>query len=320
VTSAGSLVEQVSSGDLRSLAKAISLIEDGSADISEAVVSVAAGARLAQIVGITGPSGAGKSSLVDALVAAYRRTGTTVGILAIDPTSPITGGALLGDRVRMNRHSGDPGVFVRSMATRGALGGLSAAAYDALVLMSAAGFDRLIVETVGVGQDEVDVAGVADTTCVVVTPGTGDEVQAIKAGILEIGDVFVLNKADLEGAAQAEAQLRAWVASGGDGDWAPPVQITIAIQDDGIEDLRLAIEGHAAWLRTSGEASAKRHALARLRLRALLRDRLFRLARASGFDREREGELIEEIAGGEMGVHEAVDQIIAKIYASREPL
>jgi LAO/AO transport system kinase len=318
VVSEDNLIERVSSGDLRALAKAISRIEDGSAGVFNADLSAGAGSRLAPIVGVTGPSGAGKSSVVDALVAAYRRAELTAGILAIDPTSPITGGALLGDRVRMNRHSGDPGVFVRSMATRGSQGGLAAAAYDALVLMSAAGFDRLVVETVGVGQDEVDVAGVADTTCVVVTPGSGDEVQAIKAGILEVGDIFVLNKADLAGADQAEAQLLAWVAGSEGEGWRPTVHRTIAIEDDGIEDLRRAIERHAEWLRSSGEASAKRHALARLRLRSLLRDRLFRLARECGFDGEREVELIDAIAAGEIGVHSAVEQIIANISRSGE--
>ncbi len=313
-----SLVEKVLGGDLRALARSISLIENGSADVSEIMRSAGATTDLAPIVGVTGPSGAGKSSLVDALVAVYRRAGVTVGILAVDPTSPVTGGALLGDRVRMSRHSGDAGVFVRSMATRGALGGLAAAAYDALVLMTAAGFDRLIVETVGVGQDEVDVAGVADTTCVVLTPGAGDEVQAIKAGILEVGDVFVLNKADLAGAEQAEAQLRAWVSGAKEEAWTAPVLRTVATSEEGIEELHDAVERHTSWLRSSGEASSKRRALARLRLHSLLRDRLFRLARAGGFDRAREAELVEAIANGELGAHGAVERIIAEISTSEE--
>ena len=313
-----SLVEKVLAGDLRALARSISLIEDGSTDVSEIMHSVGATAALAPIVGVTGPSGSGKSSLVDALAAVYRKAGVTVGILAVDPTSPLTGGALLGDRVRMNRHSGDTGVFVRSMATRGALGGLAAAAYDALVLMRAAGFDRLIVETVGVGQDEVDVAGVADTTCVVLTPGAGDEVQAIKAGILEVGDVFVLNKADLAGVEQAESQLRVWVAGAQDEAWTPPVLRTVATSEEGIEELHEAVERHGSWLRSSDDASTKRQALAGLRLRSLLRDRLFRLACASGFDRAREAELVEAIASGELGAHRAVEQIIADISSSKE--
>jgi len=313
-----SLVEKVLAGDLRALARSISLIEDGSTDVSEIMHSVGATAALAPIVGVTGPSGSGKSSLVDALVVVYRKAGVTVGILAVDPTSPLTGGALLGDRVRMNRHSGDAGVFVRSMATRGALGGLAAAAYDALVLMTAAGFDRLIVETVGVGQDEVDVAGVADTTCVVLTPGAGDEVQAIKAGILEVGDVFVLNKADLAGAEQAESQLRSWAAGAQDEAWTPPVLRTVATSEEGVEELHEAVERHGSWLRSSGDASTKRRALARLRLRSLLRDRLFRQARARGFDRAREAELVEAIASGELGAHRAVEQIIADISSSKE--
>ena len=312
------LVERMLGGDLRALAQSISLVEDGSTDAFQIVQSAGAATGLAPIVGVTGPSGAGKSSLVDALVSDYRKAGMTIGILAVDPTSPLTGGALLGDRVRMNRHSGDPGVFVRSMATRGAMGGLAAAAYDALVLMTAAGFDRLIVETVGVGQDEVDVAGVADTTCVVVTPGAGDEVQAIKAGILEIGDIFVLNKADLAGAERAEAQLRGWVTGAKDDAWTPPVLRTVATSEEGVEELREAIERHTAWLHSSGDASAKRRALARLRLRSLLRDRLFRLARASSFAPDREAELVEAIASGEIGAHSAVEQVIAAIGNSKE--
>ena len=312
------LVGKVLAGDLRALARGISLIEDGTAEVSDSLSAAGCTTTLAPIVGITGPSGAGKSSLVDALVAIYRQAGVTVGVLAIDPTSPITGGALLGDRVRMNRHSGDVGVFVRSMATRGALGGLAAAAYDALVLMSAAGFDRLIIETVGVGQDEVDVAGVADTTCVVVMPGAGDEVQAIKAGILEVGDVFVLNKVDLAGAERAESQLRAWVAGVQDEAWTPPVLRTVATSEEGLEELHDAVERHGSWLRSSDAASTKRRALARLRLRSLLRDRLFRLARDSGFDRAREAELVEAIASGELGAHGAVEQVIADISTSKE--
>lgn len=312
------LVEKVLAGDMRALARAISMIEDGSADVSQILRSTGATATMAPIVGVTGPSGAGKSSLVDALVAVYRRAGVTVGILAVDPTSPLTGGALLGDRVRMNRHSGDAGVFMRSMATRGALGGLAAAAYDVLILMTAAGFDRLIVETVGVGQDEVDIAGVADTTCVVVTPGAGDEVQAIKAGILEVGDVFVLNKSDLAGAEQAEAHLRAWVGGEQGEAWAPPVLRTVATSEGGIGELHTAIERHSSWLRSSGEAATKRRALARLRLHSLLRDRLLRMARSGGFGRGREAELIEAIANGDLGVHGAVEQILADISTSKE--
>ena len=210
-----SIVDRLVGGDSRALAKANTAVENGGgADLIRQLFPLAGGPP---VVGITGPSGAGKSTLVNGLTTAYRAEGKSVGVLAIDPTSPFTGGALLGDRVRMREHFEDEGVYVRSMATRGAMGGLSAAVYDTLAVLSAAGFDRLLVATVGVGQDEVDVAGVADTTCVVLTPVGGDEIQAIKAGIMEVADIFVLNKSDMPGTDRAEAQLHAWVTQADDG-------------------------------------------------------------------------------------------------------
>jgi len=310
------VVERIAAGDRRLLAQAITAIENH-ADISVELIRAAL-PRIAAtpVVGITGPSGAGKSTLVDGLTAAYRADGSSIGVLAVDPSSPFTGGALLGDRVRMQRHSEDDGVYVRSMATRGAMGGLAAAVYDTLVLLSAAGFDRLLVETVGVGQDEVDVAGVADTTCVVLTPVGGDEIQAIKAGLMEVADIFVLNKSDLSGADRAEAQLHAWVTGVDDGDWAPPIVRTIAVRGEGVGEVKQAIADHEAWYRSSGRAEGKRRILAKLRLRTLLRERFLVAARARGFDEEREDELVDAIARGDIDPHSAAQGIVDEILGS----
>lgn len=277
------------------------------------VKAVFAAAPPTPVVGITGQTGTGKSTLADALTAVYRARGATIGVLAVDPSSPFTGGAVLGDRVRMCRHGEDAGVYVRSMATRGMMGGLAAAAYDTLTLLAAAGFERLLVETVGVGQDEIDVAGVAETTCLVLTPGAGDDVQALKAGIVEVADIFVLNKADLEGAEKLESQLRAWVTAVTDAERAPAIVTTVATEEEGIERLADAIAEHEAWCASTGAGVEKRRALARVRLRSLLRDRLLEVARARGFDRELEIELVEEIAAGRLDPHSAAERVIAAI-------
>ena len=303
-------VERLAQGDRRALARAITAVENRT-PAGEALVRAAyARGRGTPVVGITGASGAGKSTLVDGLAAAYRAEDITIAVLAIDPSSPFTGGALLGDRVRMQRHTGDEGVYVRSMATRGAMGGLASAVYDTLVLLAAAGFDRLLVETVGVGQDELDVAGVADTTCLVLTPEGGDEIQAIKAGLMEVADVFVLNKADLPGADRAEAQLHAWVAGAGEGGWSPPIVRTVAARGEGIVELVDAIAAHEARYRDSERGVGRRRALARLRLHALLRDRLVAETRRRGFDQRREDELVAAIAAGETDPHSAAQQVV----------
>ncbi len=307
-----SIIDRIAAGDRRSLAQAISAVENGGG--ADLVREAFPRAGDAPIVGITGPSGSGKSTLVDGLTAAYRAEETSIGVLAIDPTSPFTGGALLGDRVRMQRHSEDPGVYVRSMATRGAMGGLAAAVYDTLVLLSVAGLDRLLVETVGVGQDEVDIAGVADTTCVVLTPVGGDEIQAIKAGIMEIADIFVLNKSDLPGADRAEAHLHAWVTGVEDGEWASPIIRTVGIRGDGIDALKEAIGDHEEWYRSSGKARGKRRMLARLRLRTLLRERLLSAARDRGFDENREAELVDAIVAGDLDPHSAAQSVVRQVF------
>ena len=311
------LVERLAGGDRRALAQAISVVEDGGRESAELIRSAFPRAKDAPIVGITGPSGAGKSTLVDGLTEVYRADGATIGVLAVDPSSPFTGGALLGDRVRMQRHSEDEGVYMRSMATRGALGGLAAAVYDALTLLSVAGLDRLLVETVGVGQDEVDIAGVAGTTCVVVTPTGGDEIQAIKAGIIEVGDVFVLNKADLPGTDRAEAHLHAWASRAEESEWSPPIVRTVATEGEGIEAVRDAIAEHEEWYQSSGHAETKRRRLAAVRVRTLLRERLLLAARDAGFDAAREDELVTAVASGEMDPHSAAQKIVDEVFGER---
>lgn len=264
------LAEAAFDGDRRALARLITIVEEGRPG-AERVLGLAypRGGR-AYRIGITGAPGAGKSTLTDGLITALRRGGDPVAVLAVDPTSPFSGGAVLGDRVRMQDHASDPGVFIRSMASRGHLGGLSAAAPKGLTLLDAAGFPYLLIETVGVGQDEVEVADAADTTVVVVTPGWGDGVQAAKAGILEIGHVFVVNKADRPGVDDAVADLRTMLAMGGERPWASPILTTVASRGSGVAELAEAILAHRAHLEAGGGLEEGRRARRRGELRSAL--------------------------------------------------
>src|SRR6188474_1567186 len=239
-----SLAERVRAGDPRALARAISLVEDGSPAGEEMLSSLFLSTGRAWTIGVTGPPGAGKSTLVDQLVRQLRARHQTAGILAVDPTSPFTGGAILGDRVRMQSHASDAGVFIRSMATRGHLGGLARATADAALVLDAAGRDYVIIETVGVGQDEVDIVRLADVSVVTLVPGTGDDVQALKAGIMEIADVFVVNKADREGADRLVSSVETNLAlhAYASGEWRPPILKTVATTGAGIPELLAAIE------------------------------------------------------------------------------
>ncbi len=259
------LVERVLEGDRRAVARAISMVEDGADGLEDLSAGLFAHTGRAYTIGLTGSPGVGKSTLAGELVRVLRTSGRTVAVLAIDPTSPFTGGALLGDRVRMQEHATDPGVFIRSMATRGHLGGMALAAPEAVRILDAAGSDVVIVETVGVGQAEVEVAAATDTTLVVVAPGWGDAVQVAKAGILEIADVFVVNKADREGAEAAVGDLEAMIRMGGERAWTPPVVATAAANADGIDELWSAIERHRAHLERAG-------ALGQMRRRRLLEE------------------------------------------------
>ncbi|MEX2557853.1 MAG: methylmalonyl Co-A mutase-associated GTPase MeaB [Actinomycetota bacterium] len=252
------LVAKLEARDRRTIARLISLVEDAAEELPEVIRAVSALHGGAYTVGITGPPGAGKSTLVSALVGVLRARNLTVSVLAIDPTSPFSGGALLGDRLRMQEHATDPGVFIRSMATRGQLGGLAWAAPHALRILDAIGTDVMIVETVGVGQAEVDVAREADTTVVVLAPGFGDAIQANKAGLLEIADIYVVNKADREGAGGAAREIKQMLHLGAAREWEPPVLLTQATESKGVEELWDAVEQHRAHIEASGELRRRR--------------------------------------------------------------
>src|SRR5687767_14690014 len=252
------LIDKVLKGDARSIARAITAVENGAENAAELMKAVFPKTGNALIIGITGAPGAGKSSLVDKLALYYKEKGERIGIICVDPSSPFSGGAILGDRIRMATLGLDKNVFIRSMATRGNLGGLSRATVDAVAILDAAGFQKIIVETVGVGQDEVEIVKTADVSVVVLVPGMGDDIQAIKAGIMEIGDVFVINKADREGVIRTQKELEALLGLAHRPDmWNPPIVRTVATENKGIEDLSAAIESYRVF-QSEGDASLKR--------------------------------------------------------------
>jgi LAO/AO transport system kinase len=305
-------IQRARDGDARALGRLLSLVENGAPQLRAVMKALAPLTGHARLLGLTGSPGVGKSTLTGALVAAYRKQGLRVGVLAIDPTSPFTGGALLGDRVRMQEHATDQGVFIRSMASRGHLGGLSGATPQAVRVLDAAGFDVVLIETVGVGQAEVEIAGMADSTMVIVAPGLGDAIQAAKAGILEIGDVFVVNKSDKPGAHEAVRDLRGMIAMGrhGKGEWKPPIVSTTAAAGEGTDDLMSKLDEHRAWLGRSGEGERRRRARAREEISAIaLAEMRARMGGLPGD--ERIDGLARRVAAGELDPYAAADELIA---------
>ncbi len=288
------LLEKLFAGDPRSIARAITTVETGGDEAAELMKAVYPRTGKATVIGITGSPGAGKSSLVDKLAFYYREQGERIGIVCIDPSSPFSGGAILGDRIRMATLGTDKNIFIRSMATRGNLGGLSRATVDAVAILDAAGYDRVIVETVGVGQDEVEIVKTADVSVVVLVPGMGDDIQAIKAGIMEIGDVFVINKADREGVLRTQKELEALLSLAHRPDmWNPPIVKTIATESKGIEDLSTAIASFLDFQTESAHAGERRKAIAKWRLTELLRERLL----ADLLGRNGTSEMLDKLAG-----------------------
>jgi LAO/AO transport system kinase len=309
------VAEGVLAGDRRAVARAISMVEDGSDDLAELSRAIFGQSGKAYTVGLTGSPGVGKSSLAEQLVRAARTRERTVAVLAIDPTSPFTGGALLGDRLRMQAHATDPSVFIRSMATRGHLGGMALAAPEAIRILDASGKDLVIVETVGVGQAEVEVATAADTTLVLVQPGWGDAVQAAKAGILEIADVFVVNKADREGANDVVRELKSMLRMGPREEWTPPVVRTSTVTGDGIDELWEAIEGHRAHLEQTGGLAERRRRRILEEVEGMVAERL--RARTAGLlDGQAESALADDLAERAVDPYRAAEILLEKIGGS----
>jgi LAO/AO transport system kinase len=309
-----SLAQRVRVGDLRALARAISLVEDES-PAAQAVLSACfpyTGQALR--IGITGAPGAGKSTLVDQLARAFREEQHRVGILAVDPTSPFSGGAILGDRIRMERHHADTGVYTRSMATRGALGGLARAAADATTLIEASGRERILIETVGVGQDEIDIVRLADITVVVLVPGMGDDVQSIKAGILEIADIFVVNKSDREGADRVEKELRAMQSfAASHGSWIAPVVRTVASTGQGIDELVTTMASFERWLSTDGHLKERREQQWQERLTDMVRAELLRDLRTHGLEPQELADYARRIAARQQDPFVLAAELVQRI-------
>ncbi|AKT52350.1 methylmalonyl Co-A mutase-associated GTPase MeaB [Arsenicicoccus sp. oral taxon 190] len=309
------LVEQARRGAPRAVARLISMVEDAHPALREVMAALAPYSGHAHIIGITGSPGVGKSTSTNALVTALRRRDLRVGVLAVDPSSPFSGGALLGDRIRMTDHVLDPRVYIRSMASRGHLGGLSWTTPQALRVLDAAGCDVVLVETVGVGQSEVEIVGLADTTVVLLAPGMGDGIQAAKAGILEIGDVFVVNKADRDGADNTVRDIRHMISLGDrtePGLWRPPVVKTVASRDEGVDEVVEALDKHLTWMKDKGELRARRLRRAADEIEAIviksLRERMGDLRGEHGVDT-----LAAAVVDGEQDSYSAADQILADL-------
>jgi LAO/AO transport system kinase len=311
------LVDRVLAGEVAAGARVIRWLEDGDPRGLEALRTIYPHTGRAHVIGITGAPGTGKSTLAAMLIGALRARGRRVGVIAVDPTSPFSGGAILGDRLRMQRHAADPGVFIRSMGSRGQHGGLARASFDALLVLDAMGYDTLIVETVGVGQEEIEIVSLADTSLIVTVPGLGDEIQALKSGLMEAGDVFVLNKADRDGAPETERQLELALhlrtQAAQPEAWRPPVVPVVAVRDEGADALLASLDAHLAHLRASGGFEARRAQRAYAVFLKLLRDGAVQRLLEAAVARPDAAMLLDDIRAGRVDPHSAADTLVARL-------
>jgi LAO/AO transport system kinase len=308
------LVRRMHQGDVRALARAVSLVENDAPSARQILSCCFPYSGLAMRIGITGSPGAGKSTLVDGLARRYRAQQATVGVVAVDPTSPYTGGAILGDRIRMRDHDGDPGFYMRSMATRGSLGGLARSSAEVAAVIEASGKQRLLLETVGVGQDEVDIVRLADVTIVVLVPGMGDDVQSIKAGIMEIADIFVVNKSDRDGADRVEKEVRSLQSLAAQhGSWIPPVVRTIATTGDGIEELEQMVDKFWSWLAEEGRLTARREAHWRARVMEMISHELLRAMRGHGLSDQALAAIGHQVVLKELDPYQLVPELVGQL-------
>ena len=306
------LLERALAGDTRSIGRLISLVEADSPASKEIMKTVYPKTGGAQVIGITGSPGAGKSTFVNRLIAQFRAEGKQVGVIAIDPSSPFTGGAILGDRLRMQDHAIEEGVFIRSMGSRGNLGGVSRGTHEGALILDACGFDVVIIETVGVGQSEVDIVKIADTVCLILTPGMGDDVQIMKAGIMEIADVFVVNKGDKEGADKVAADVQVMLKMIGELEWIPPVALVSSNKNTGVDEVREIIKRHGGYLRSSEEGKRRRWSQLEMEVEAILRGEISQLVENAWKERKSD-EVMEDLSSRRANPYTLAGEIMHKV-------